>query len=420
MKRINLLHCQITNNKTSNNQKNKSLYLYGEISNPMEIHLNSEETNYLNMLREFLKINLSPKNTYKYFENEEFPKMLVDSLVDKFPEIFNQTIGVSDKSLKTISDNLSKAILIEVGKFDLNLLTFIGVHGRLCIDVINSTGSDNHKKEFIPKLANLQKIGSFCLTEEKIGSEAHEISTNYNETSDSFILNGDKRWIGNANFDNSLLIIIARDIKNDKNFKGFLVDANTLGINVEKIKGKLSMRMVQNCCIDIKNVVVKKDRVLPGINKFEDVSNLLQKSRLVLCYGMIGGVIGSFNVALNHCQNRIQFKKPLVRKQNIQMQLFEIRSNIEAMFALVERLSYLCNIEDYSSGKVGMAKAWCSNIGKKSISIAREILGGNGILYENLIMKHMLDFESMVTYEGTTQINSLAVGKEIIGSSTFY
>ena len=407
MKRIELLKKQLCNRK--------NFTLNGPISNPIEMYLNDEEYNKLLKLREHLN-SLDNKSLYQYFLKGEFPLDIIKELVKEFPEIM--PICNKFEGLKAISENLNRAYLIELSKFDLSIFTFIVVAGKLCTSVIFSS-SFNHKNEYLIKMANLQVIASFCLTEPHIGSEAHNLNTYFIKNGDKYLLNGAKRWIGNANHAH-ILIIFAKNNLNFKNINGFIVKSKQKGVKITKIEDKIPLRMVQNCEITLDNIELSEEDKISGIETFSNVAVYLNFSRLNICYGILGATITCYNIALNHANKRKQFNKELVGFQLIQKYLFEVRTNIEAMYALIQRISNFCDEGFMSAGKVGMLKAWTSKLARESMQICREILGGDGILYSNTIIKHLSDIEAVITYEGTYEINLLSAAKEITGKSAFY
>ncbi len=291
--------------------------------------------------------------------------------------------------------------------------------GKLNMNVINLFGSEAQKDFYLPKMTSGEIISSFCLTEPDYGSDAASIATRVTEFNEDFLLlNGQKRWVGNASVA-GLLIVWARSSQTNQ-IEGFLVDANLPGITIKKMQTKLSLRSVPNCDINFENVKIPKSSRLPKAGNFqESVSKALLFSRLGVSWGAVGMSIGVYDFAVKYCSERSQFGKKLVGFQLTQEKLARIMGNIQAMMFYCKRISELYIQGKATGGNVGMLKAWITKKGRENVSIGRELLGGNGILLENVIMKHFLDMEVLFTYEGTYDINMLVAGKEITGVNAF-
>jgi len=283
------------------------------------------------------------------------------------------------------------------------------------MNVINLFGSEEQKNYYLPKMIKGDIFSSFCLTESEYGSDAANIQTFVKDLDDEyFVLNGKKRWIGNANIA-GILIVWATNKKNNQ-IEGFLVDSNLPGISITKMQTKLSLRIVQNCEIVFDNVKIKKTSKLPKAGNFqESVSKALLFSRLGVSWGAVGMSIGVYDFAIKYCSERMQFGKKITAFQLTQEKFGKIMGNIQAMIFYCKRISELYLKGKATAGNVGLLKAWVTKKGRENVSLARELLGGNGILIEFIIMKHFLDMEVLYTYEGTYDINMLVAGKEITG-----
>jgi len=287
------------------------------------------------------------------------------------------------------------------------------------MNVINLFGSEEQKAFYLPKMITGEIFSSFCLSEPEFGSDAASIETLVSEFDENFLLlKGKKRWIGNASVA-GLLIVWARNAKT-KQIEGFLVDANLPGITIKNMETKLSLRMVQNCDIDFDNVKILKSSRLPKAGSFqESVTKALLFSRLGVSWGAVGLSIGVYDHAVKYCSERSQFGKKLASFQLTQEKLGRIMGNIQAMMFYCKRISEMYLKGKATAGNIGMLKAWVTKKGRENVSLGRELLGGNGILLENIIMKHFLDMEGLFTYEGTYDINMLVAGKEITGVNAF-
>lgn len=424
MNRITLIKNQLSNENLSKekNHKNKdetkkpkyvsSAYDYLDFDQ----FLNKSERTYRQKLREFLKKQIETQiNTY--VEKKEFPKPLIEKLISNFPGI----MGFSLKGYGSAgySQWLTYAILIELARCDVSLATFFLVNGgELVMKAIYQLGSEEQRLKYLPSMNKLETIGSFCLTEPEYGSDASNLTTSVIEEKDHYILNGKKRWIGNASIA-KVLIVFARNQAN-KHVQGFLVDSNIPGIEIVEIQGKLSTRSVINCDITFTNVRIPKENKLEKANDWKSgTAKMLFGSRIDVAWLAAGACIGAYDRAIEYCSKRKQFGKSLTSFQLIQEKLARIMANTQAIIFFCKRISELYVQGQCSIGQVGMLKAWSTYTARETLALAREIYGGNGILLENWVMKTMLDLESCHTYEGTSDINYLVNGKELTGVSAF-
>lgn len=428
MQRIDLVKSQLTSsNRDNSNEKQNNMKAL--CNNPMEDFLNDTEISYLLKLRNYLETNIDINHIYELTEKSEFPFKVFEDLVFNFPEILSMTIDTS--KFKGISETLARALMIEVSKFDLSLFTFILVHGRLCTGIIDKAGSKDQKERYIDDMSKMKQIGSFCLTEIEIGSEANNIKTTYEETEQGFVINGNKRWIGNANIAN-IIIVFAKEKTNKNstskkpNFGAFIIEPNKLDIinknklTITKIEDKLAFRMVQNCELKFDNLLIDKSFKLPKVNSFGEISEFLIRSRLNICFALVGVTLGVLNKILHYSSNTKYNDSLLSSNQLIQSKIVKIASNLEALFSLIKRVADYCDLNGLSQGKIGMVKSWGSHLARESIMLSAEILGNDRILYHNYVMKCLLDIEPVITYEGTYEINVLTTGKEITGIPAYY
>ncbi len=287
------------------------------------------------------------------------------------------------------------------------------------MNVIDIFGSEEQKKYYLPKMITGEVFSSFCLSEPDFGSDAASIETKVKELDNEYyVLNGKKRWVGNASIA-GVLIVWAKNSKTNQ-IEGFLVDTNLPGIKIEKMQTKLCLRIVPNCDITFENVKIKKTSRLPKAENFQDsVSRSLLYSRLGVAWGAVGLSIGIYDYAIKYCSERKQFGKKLTSFQLTQEKFARLLGNIQAMMFYCKRISEMYLKGKLTAGNIGMLKAWITKKGKENAAIGRELLGGNGILIENIVMKHFVDMEGLFTYEGTYDINMLVAGKEITGMNAF-
>ena len=415
MKRLNLIKNQIHKNKTNYD-------LPVQDYNPFYSLLNNSEKHYLIKLRNRIKELYPIESLIYHNENEIVPIEFYKKIVKEFPESLNGTVG--NGLLPTTSNNLDHAILVEFGKVDAGFLGVMLVHGRLNIGVIDIAGSKEQREKLLPEMAKLQYLSSFCLTEKDIGSEAHNMNTTFTKTDNGFIINGNKRWVGNAD-DAELLIVFAKEAKSEEKkkpeIKGFLIyPKKQIGVRAVKLESKQPVRIVHNCDIYFDNVLVTESNVLPGINSFDDVSKFLVKSRLLICNFSLGILTSALENVIQYSKERVQFNKQIGSFQLIQEKIVYIKAHIDSMFSLLNRVNNLSYIYGCKQGQVSMCKAFCGNKIRECLLYAREIFGGNGILYDYKVMKMLLDSEAIIIVEGTFEINLLACGKEITGISSYY
>ena len=309
-------------------------------------------------------------------------------------------------------------IASEFGRIDPSIATFLGVQSGLAMGSIYMCGSDVQKEEWLPKMQQLKIIGAFGLTEPEVGSAtAGGLTTTCKRTDEGWVLNGQKKWIGNSTF-SDITIIWARDV-DDNQVKGFIVRKENPGFSVEKIKGKMALRIVQNGLITMTNCLVPEFDRLPYAQSFKDTAKVLQMTRAGVAWMAVGCARGAYENALAYTLEREQFGKPIAAFQLIQNHLVEMLSNLTAMQTLVFRLSELQDEGKLKDEHASLAKVFCTLRTRDIVSRAREVMGGNGILLEYNVARFLADAEAIYSYEGTKEINSLIVGRSITGHSAF-
>ncbi|GAB1463902.1 hypothetical protein MASR2M52_19880 [Pedobacter sp.] len=267
-------------------------------------------------------------------------------------------------------------------------------------------------------MQQFKTIGAFGLSEPEVGSgAAGGLTTTAKRSGDKWIINGQKKWIGNATF-SDITIIWARDL-DDNHVKGFLVRKDTLGFSVEKMQDKMALRIVQNGLITLKNCEVAEADRLQNANSFKDTAKVLQMTRAGVAWQAVGCARGAYEAALAYTQKRKQFGKAISSFQLIQNHLVEMLSNLTAMQTLCFRLSQLQDQNLLTDEHASLAKVFCSMRTRDVVSRAREVMGGNGILLEYDVARFVADAEAIYSYEGTKEINTLIVGRAITGHSAF-
>ena len=296
----------------------------------------------------------------------------------------------------------------EFEKIDSSYRSSISVQSSLVIHPINSFGSKDQKEEYLPDLISGKKIGCFGLTESEAGSDPSSMKTSFNETRDEYILNGSKNWITNAPIAD---VFIIWALNEKKEVSGFILDKNTKGLSTSYIKNKTSLKISPTGQIILNNVHVPKDKILPKTNGWKSVFSCLNKARYSIAWGVLGAATQSWLIAKEYTENRIMFKKPLAANQLIQKKLADMQTEIN--IALSACLHTGRAMDKNMDTKIAISILKRNNC-KKAINIvreARDMLGANGLVEENHIMRHLVNLETVKTYEGTEDIHSLILGK---------
>jgi glutaryl-CoA dehydrogenase len=364
-------------------------------------------------VRSFMEEEVAPI-VNDYWLRDEFPY----ELIPKFGELGLAGVTYEGYGCPNLPFLMEGVLAMEMARVDSSIATFFGVQSGLSMGSIYMCGSEEQKQEWLPAMNKMQKIGAFGLTEPEVGSgAAGGLTMTCNKTDDGWVLNGQKKWIGNATFAD-VTIIWARDLA-DGQVKGFLVRKENPGFTVEKIKGKMALRIVQNGLITLTNCVVEEKDRLPYANSFKDTAKVLQMTRAGVAWMATGCARGAYENALVYTQNRKQFGKPIASFQLIQNHLVEMLSNLTAMQTLVFRLSELQDAGGLKDEHASLAKVFCTLRTRDIVRGAREVMGGNGILLDYNVARFVADAEAIYSYEGTKEINTLIVGRSITGFSAF-
>jgi glutaryl-CoA dehydrogenase len=264
----------------------------------------------------------------------------------------------------------------------------------------------------------MTKIGAFGLTEPEVGSAvAAGLTMQARRHGDTWVLDGQKKWIGNSTFAD-VIVIWARDV-DDGQVKGFLVRKGAPGLHVKKIEDKMALRIVQNGIITLTGCEVPESDRLQNANSYKDTASVLRMTRAGVAWQAVGCARGAYESALKYTQERKQFGKPISSFQLIQNHLVEMLTNLTAMQTMVFRLSQLQEEGKITDEHASLAKVFCSLRTRDIVSKAREVMGGNGILLEHDVARFVADAEAIYSYEGTKEINTLIVGRAITGHSAF-
>lgn len=377
-------------------------------------HLLSEEDRALQLkVRTFMEREIQPI-VNEYWLKAEFPF----EILEKFAALNICGVTYEGYGCPNRSFLMEGIIAMEMARVDTSISTFFGVQSGLAMGSIYLLGSDDQKQEWLPGMQQLKIMGAFGLTEPEVGSgAAGGLTTTAKRVGDEWVLNGQKKWIGNATFAD-VLVIWARDV-DDNEVKGFLLRKNTPGFSVEKMHDKMALRIVQNGLITLKDCRVQESDRLQNANSFKDTAKVLKMTRAGVAWQAVGCARGAYEHALKYTRERKQFGRPIASFQLIQNHLVEMLSNLTAMQTMCYRLSELQDQDVLKDEHASLAKVFCSLRTRDVVSKAREVMGGNGILLEYNVARFVADAEAIYSYEGTKEINSLIVGRAITGFSAF-
>jgi glutaryl-CoA dehydrogenase len=369
------------------------------------------------VLRDQVRIyvdNVVRPNINPYWERAEFPHDLAFGLKE-LPIMGGSIQGYGCAGLDPLESGL---VRYELARGDGSIGTFYGVHSGLAMGSIGLLGSDEQKERWLPPMARLKQIGAFGLTEPLRGSDAAHVLTTAERQGDYYLLNGAKRWIGNAPIAD-LLLIWAKD--QDGRFAGFVVEnpQQTAGVHITTMTGKIAKRAVLNGDIRLENVRIPAANRLAGCRSFRDVSRVLAQTRYNVVWEAAGVAAACLELALAHAQERQQFGHPLAAFQLIQEKLVEMAAAVSQMQLLCFRLAQLMAAGQLEESQVALAKYNNARQARRVAQLGRELLGGNGLLIENHLARLFLDAEAIYTYEGTNEINLLIAGAALTGVKAF-
>jgi glutaryl-CoA dehydrogenase len=306
---------------------------------------------------------------------------------------------------------------MELHRGDGSLGTFLGVQSGLAMKSIALLGSEEQKDRWLPAMARLDKIGAFALTEPAHGSDSVALETSARRDRDGWVIDGAKRWIGNGSIADVVVVWARSDA--DGQVKGFLVETDTPGFTAETIGGKGAARAIWQAQIDLDGVRVPDSARLPGANTFKDAGRVLITTRTTCAWAALGHAVAAYDTALTYSKQRVQFGKPLCSFQLVQDRLVKMLAEITGMQLYCMQLARLEEAGQLTDTIAGLAKLNNTRKARTVIADARDLLGGNGILLENHVIRHMGDIEIIHTYEGTETMQALIVGRDITGIAAF-
>ena len=305
-----------------------------------------------------------------------------------------------------------------VARFDVSLVTLLGVHQGLGHNAFLFGGSKEQVAHYIPKLQSHELRTCFALTEPEHGSDvAGGLETTAKRQGDEWVINGAKKWIGGANV-SDVIPLFAVDVETGKP-KGFIIRPEQEGVDIDVIENKIALRIIPNTNIRLNNVVVKESDRLQNINSFKDIAKVLYSTRAGVSYMATGAMAGALRATLNYVTERKQFGKEISKYQLIQEKLAMMQGNLSHAIALSAQLARMQENGEYDEVATSTAKMMNALRLRESVSMGRGITGGNGILAEYDIARFFSDAEAVYTYEGTHEINALVIGRALTGDSAF-
>jgi glutaryl-CoA dehydrogenase len=374
----------------------------------IESMLDPKDRELLGRVRSFMEDQVAPIIN-DYWMRAKFPFELLPGL---------RELGIVGLPYAGASAALDGLVAMEVARVDCSIGTFLGVHGGLAMGSIDLCGSEEQRRRWLPPMQRLELIGAFGLTEPEVGSGvARGLTTTARRDVDTWVLNGQKKWIGNATFAD-VTVIWARDV-DDNQVKGFLVEKGTPGFTALKMEGKMALRVVQNAHISLEDCRVAEANRLARAHSFKDTAAVLRVTRAGVAWQAVGCAMGAFDLALAYAKQREQFGRPIAGFQLVQDLLVRMLGNVTSAQCMALRLAQLADAGCMSDEQASLAKAFCTVRARETAGLARELLAGNGILLEHHVGRFVADAEAIYSYEGTREMNTLIVGRAITGIGAF-
>lgn len=343
-------------------------------------------------------------------------------LVKRMGELELFTDGIEHPELPYTSPLAAGLVNMEISRHDGSLATALAVQGGLALRTLAFYGSPEQQERWLKPLADGTVLGAFALTEPDHGSDSVSLETTATRTDDGWSLSGTKKWIGNG-ASGGVTFVWAR-VENEGgddhgNVRCFLVEQGTPGYTGTVITGKVSLRGIHQAHIAMDGVRLPADAVLPGAHTFKDASVVLFATRSGVAWSALGHATACYEIARTYATERMQFGKPLAKFQMVQERLAQMLDELTAMQLYCRRLADLESSGGLRPTQASLAKYHNTRAARRVAAIARDLLGGNGILLENGVMQHMADIEAIHTYEGTESVQALLLGRDITGMSAF-
>lgn len=373
--------------------------------------LTDEEKSIRDTVRDFVSEEVIPI-IEEYNQEMQFPTQLIPKMAEL--GIFGPTLPVEYGGMG-INNIAYGLIMQELERGDSGVRSFASVQSGLVMYPIYTFGSEEQRKKYLPKLAKGEMIGCFGLTEPDFGSNPGGMITKAEKVKDGYMLNGAKMWITNGTIADVAVVWAKLDGK----VKGFLVEKGTKGYSAPETKGKLSLRASVTSELVFEDCLIPEDSILPNSTGLKSPLMCLTQARYGIAWGVVGLAMECYNTALNYALSRIQFGKPIAAYQITQEKLAYMLTEITKAQLLNYQLAKLKDSGKMRPQQVSLAKRNNCEIAKTIASMAREMLGANGILDEYPVMRHMNNIESVKTYEGTHEMHTLILGEDVTGIAAF-
>jgi alkylation response protein AidB-like acyl-CoA dehydrogenase len=345
-----------------------------------------------------------------------FGEMFLDG---EFPDVFEELgdRGLLAPHLRDGSARAYGVAMRELEAGDSGLRSAASVQGALVAYPISRYGTEAQRDEYLDDLLDGEKVGCFALTEPNVGSAPHEMETTAERDGDGYVLNGAKRWVTNAPIAD-VALVWARDEGGEGDVRGFLVPTDSDGVSVEPIDGMLSLRITECAEVALDDVYVSDDRVL-DVHGMRGPLSCLNQARYGIAWGAVGAARDAFEHALGYAKDREQWGRPVAGFQTQQEKFADCATEITTAELVARRLATLKERDELEPHHVSMGKRHSARVARRVTRTAREVMGGNGVLAEHPPMRHMLNAETVYTYEGSHDIHSLIMGAELTGEPAF-
>ncbi|MGI5188463.1 acyl-CoA dehydrogenase family protein [Promicromonospora sp. CA-289599] len=393
-----------------------------DVSQPLDIDfagafadVTEEERAHQLAVRQFVQDEVLPVID-GYWERYEVPM----DLVKRMAELDFLRDGVDVPGYPRISKMAEGLAAMEMSRGDGSVSTICGVQGGLALRSIVMLGSDEQIEKYAGPMARGEILGAFALTEPTHGSDSVGLETSAVQATrdgvEGYVINGEKKWIGLGSI-GDITVVWARG--EDGQVHGYVVPQDAPGYAATTIEGKVSLRAIHQAHIVLTDVFVPAENLLPKARTFKDTGRVLFATRLGVAWQAVGQAVACYESAVAYSKQRTQFGRPLAASQMVQERLTRMLSILTQIQLLVKQMTRLDEAEQLTGPQASLAKYTCTRGAREIAAIARDLLGGNGILLENRVARHFTDIEALHTYEGTESVQALIIGRDITGTSAF-
>ncbi|MGW9111744.1 acyl-CoA dehydrogenase family protein [Microbacterium sp. NPDC055683] len=379
-------------------------------------YLGDDDRALIAKIRGFVAGHVLP-NINEAWERADFPYQIIPA----FAELGIAGTAIEGYGCPGLTRLQTGLVAMELSRGDGSVNTLNAVQSGLAMGSISLLGSEDQKQRWLPELASMRKLGAFALTEPDHGSDSVALETSASREGDHYVLEGSKRWIGLGHVAD-VVIIWARDTADGK-VKAFVLEKSDegypAGYHARAIEGKIAKRAIQQAHIEISGLRIPVENLLEKSSSFRDVGAILNRTRSTVAWEALGHAVAAYEIAARYVHERVQFGKPIASFQLVQNTLANMLADLTAMQLVCFRSGALQNEGRLTNEQASLAKMFTSRKSRQLCRDARDLLGGNGLLLENHVARHLTDMEVVHTYEGTDFIQSLIIGREITGISAF-